>query len=1595
MSTDPDLRYLARQIHRLRRETRAQARASQAARRSVEVTDGPVSYYGEDGTVRLRIGGTDSGTYTVVETNPEQPPRPTIPDVYSRNDGVEIVWDGTFEDANTPIDFAYTEIHASLVPAFEATDATQVGTFASPQGGSFFLTTEPGVVWYFAIQAVNRSGVESEKSIEVEAEAAPTGAATDGFPPAASPTPVATGGVEALFGTWDPIVNADPVEYDVYVSGVTPVDPVELNLAGTTSGTFFVVSKPAGTYYMAIVARDADGPGPLGLEGSDAVVAAVDPAVVAAHQTAINNLQTDLDAAEVTLGTHNADIAALQVNLTAAQTDLNIAEANITTLNTDLDAAEITLGSHTTSIGTLQTDLNAAEGSIGTLITDLDAAEVTIAAHTTSISTLQTDLDTAEATLAGHTTSIGTLQTDLDAAEVTLGNHTTSINTLNTDLNTAEADIIAAKANITGLQGKFPIVSTDITDGAITTPKMTANSISGDRITANTLDAAKIVAGSITTDRMTANTIQGDRIQANTLDATKIVAGSITTDRMTANSIAGDRITANTLDAAKIVAGSITTDRMTANTISGDRIAANTLDAAKIVASSITAAQIAAGAITAEKLTIGTLGEGMIANGSFESITNSKPEGWDLVEGAGTDWSAAVATDAPSGDYVLTLTPGDKAVGHRAVPVVPGRTYSVRCYVKHTNGNGVRYIRMIWQANRPAGGYVTNVTRDGLTNFEGGIANNSGISTSTYTLKEFAWTAPAGAYWATLGFYNWGASTGSLLVDSVELREVIVSAQIADGAIITAKMVANSISGDRITANTLDAAKIVAGSITTDRMTANTIQGDRIAANTLDAAKIVAGSVTTDRMTANSITGDRITANTLDAAKIVAGSITTDRMTANSISGDRIAANTLDATKIVADSISAAQIGAGAVTANEILAGTITTNEILAGQAWIGTITADRIQSGTMSAAVIVGDSVEARGVDASGVWTGAVVGMSKNDGFYAYGATPAGKTLDDRDLYVSFPVDGKPNIISGQLTASTMLVTGGATFRSNSAIEASAKLVLNGDVKAPKNAPALATSYATVTLAKPSGVSEFAGLAKGHNGNLFTGLDRTSAADTIGEFNPTTGALIAERSFAWSTDSSRSILGLVYNPTLSVYHALGVHYSATNTWNYYIITLSTAFVQIGVSPIIRTMYPIYEAMYLGWDYTNSKPLTVHGGNTVTTWNLDGSGVVTTSAGTVIIGSAYGANNESGGVILRGTFDLGADRFVIKAPEGTISWLSADGTGASQASESWVGAGSAWHAGGYWDTTSSKFVGLTTAGAAVTYEGGDSFWTVAAIKWWVGYTWYDSAGTAHETASSPYASITMVKRAKLVATVDPVPGALGAEDPNSVNLYVGKLDGSVAPATTAMYKRLTLAAGTTTGTVSGIANGTALSAKAIDFSASAFPGSIESNDGGSYWKGDNTAKFLKLHLESSTDAGTGSTAATGSEPALRVGDIAGGHLRVDGNEIIAMSAPATQSQLYINRDGLVEIRGFMKSGIRNSGVLVANTDKTLAVGFNQAFPASGPVPQVVACCTGTTRNGDPQVSVANITRSGFDIVYKRANTTAIDAQWIATVPNAS
>jgi hypothetical protein len=98
---------------------------------------------------------------------------------------------------------------------------------------------------------------------------------SDGAAPGSSPQPVCTSMLGAVLAEWVPIVNADPVTYEVYASTVSGFTPGPTNKVGETDGTFFiVVNQHNGTpfpystnIFVRLIAKDADGSAAPGAQG--------------------------------------------------------------------------------------------------------------------------------------------------------------------------------------------------------------------------------------------------------------------------------------------------------------------------------------------------------------------------------------------------------------------------------------------------------------------------------------------------------------------------------------------------------------------------------------------------------------------------------------------------------------------------------------------------------------------------------------------------------------------------------------------------------------------------------------------------------------------------------------------------------------------------------------------------------------------------------------------------------------------------------------------------------------------------------------------------------------------------------------------------------------------------------------------------------------------------------------------------------------------------------------------------------------------------------------------------------------------------------
>ena len=107
-----------------------------------------------------------------------------------------------------------------------------------------------------------------------------------------------------------------------------------------------------------------------------------------------------------------------------------------------------------------------------------------------------------------------------------------------------------AAAKVTG-----QIVATQITDGAISTPKLAAGAVTANEIAANTITAAKVAAGTLTATELAAGAITTNKMTAGSIDANRLIANSITTGLLAAGAVTATEIASGAITTSKLSAG--------------------------------------------------------------------------------------------------------------------------------------------------------------------------------------------------------------------------------------------------------------------------------------------------------------------------------------------------------------------------------------------------------------------------------------------------------------------------------------------------------------------------------------------------------------------------------------------------------------------------------------------------------------------------------------------------------------------------------------------------------------------------------------------------------------------------------------------------------------------------------------------------------------------------------------------------------------------------------------------------------------------------------------------------------------------------------
>jgi hypothetical protein len=396
---------------------------------------------------------------------------------------------GVAWDAVTNADPVTYEVHIDTVSGFTPTALTLVALVW--EGNGYVITALPDgsplafdTTYYIRVVATDIDGAaapgaeDSGQLVRLPSDAVDP----DGVPPASSPTPTVQGGPNYLAARWAPVTNADPVTYEVHISATTGFTPGPGTLYQETHAESMLIKTLAGggalvygaTYYVKIVAKDADGAAAASAQGSASMVqidggADIVARSIVAGDVALNTLTGNeilagsINADRITVGTLTADrIQAGTFSSSSVVSDKFVAGsiagdrivANSITTNqlsaTAIDAMTITGATYRTGSGVTwagsgagmiatSDGMRAFDGTAGTYELVASTGKVVIGALASETTRRRFEIDRNSLRLYGDTATADLTWTVLAVADPPGTGGTTNRGQMTTDTNTANA----------------------------------------------------------------------------------------------------------------------------------------------------------------------------------------------------------------------------------------------------------------------------------------------------------------------------------------------------------------------------------------------------------------------------------------------------------------------------------------------------------------------------------------------------------------------------------------------------------------------------------------------------------------------------------------------------------------------------------------------------------------------------------------------------------------------------------------------------------------------------------------------------------------------------------------------------------------------------------------------------------------------------------------------------------------------------------------------------------------------------------------------------------------------------------------------------
>lgn len=479
----------------------------------------------------------------------------------------------------------------------------------------------------------------------------------------------------------------------------------------------------------------------------------------------------------------------------------------------------------------------------------------------------------------------------------------------------------------------------------------------------------------------------------------------------------------------------------------------------------------------------------------------------------------------------------------------------------------------------------------------------------------------------------------------------------------------------------------------------------------------------------------------------------------------------VDGELIVDGSILTQALAAESVTADKVSSDIITANEIYSQEAYFGGISATQIMSGTVEADLLLAGSIKTAN-------TGARVENGPG-GIVVFNTGGDPVIVLPSNISETNPATFKGEGRFSGLTAESLTVQG-----TENEIAAGGVLELSAGITAPKTSPTMAGEYYYDQVPVPPGLEGYS--VKGAQFSNSKWIILWGSAD--------------QRNAQWheytvNGDGTLAYSGQVQSHSggsqayITIRGAAKVGTTTPIWWNLRYVGTSTPYYEAAAV----TQGPVGVTLSQG-SFENSVAIGTDGTDVYLAYVRNASGTLRYRIGqyNAVTGALIANHDLTGGPVADkglyalyvGNGDFGSKKFVLTQEEQSRSLVFDFATKAYESTKTWLLGGSIW--GTVYDGAS--FWTVSAGGLRLRYEGGNADVTApdSPEYWHVAYTFYDGAGTPHETTLSPTKTISAERRARYKFTSEDIPVG-GSEDPNSIRWYVAKTTTNAPPARTS-YK---------------------------------------------------------------------------------------------------------------------------------------------------------------------------------------------------------------